>query len=82
MTVAELMRRLVVAARAPALGQHVLFLFVWLHRREPPDFPKITGVVGVGRHHPISRRQFNPIVNLISKRYYLIRGDHVSARNG
>jgi hypothetical protein len=57
MTVDELMRRLVVAARAPAPGQHVLFLFVRLQHREPPNFPKITGEAGFGRHEPISRRQ-------------------------
>jgi hypothetical protein len=35
--------------RAPAFGQHVLFLLVRLHHREPPDFPQITGA-GFGRH--------------------------------
>jgi hypothetical protein len=40
MTVDQFVRRLVVAARAPAFGEHVLFLFVRLHHREPPDFPR------------------------------------------
>jgi hypothetical protein len=34
-------------------GQHVLF--VRLHHPEPPDFPKITGEAGFGRHAPIKR---------------------------
>jgi hypothetical protein len=54
MTVDELVRRLVVAVLAPAFGQHVLF--VQLHHREPPDFPKITGEAGFSRHAPISSR--------------------------
>ena len=91
MTVGELVRRLVVAVLAPALGQHVLF--VRLQHREPLDLPKVTGEAGSGRHAPVSGRQpthdlhplanfvirisfetklsvSNPIVNLISKRYY------------
>src|SRR5215831_18503057 len=55
MTVDELVRRLVVAVLAPALGQHVLF--VTLHHREPLDFPKIAAEAGFSRHVPISSRQ-------------------------
>ena len=55
MTVDELVRRLVVAVLAPALGQHVLF--VRLQHREPPDLAKITGEAGFGRHVPISSRR-------------------------
>jgi hypothetical protein len=54
MTADELVRRLVVALLAPALGQHVLF--VRLHHREPLDFPKITAEAGFSRHVPISNR--------------------------
>ena len=55
MTVDELVRRLVIAMLAPALGERVLF--VRLQHREPLDLPKITGEAGVGRHAPISSRQ-------------------------
>ena len=77
MTVDELVRRLVVAVFAPALGQHKLF--VRLHHREPPDFRKITGEAGIGRRAPISSRQpthdLHPSsapspIKLVSKRKY------------
>ena len=55
MTVDELVRRLVVAVLAPALGQHVLF--VRLQHREPLDLPKVAGEAGSGRHTPVSGRQ-------------------------
>src|SRR6516162_861183 len=55
MTVDELMRRLMVAALAPALGEHVLF--VRFQHRDPLDFLKIAGDAGFGRHAPISTRQ-------------------------
>ena len=55
MTVGELVRRLVVAVLAPALGQHVFF--VRLQHREPPDLPKVTGEAGSSRHAPVSGRQ-------------------------
>jgi hypothetical protein len=74
MTVDELVRRLVVAVLAPTLGQHVLF--VRLHHRELPDFPKITGEAGFGRRAPIRSRQpthdLHPLVSnfLVSKQNY------------
>ena len=55
MTVDELVRRLVVAVFAPALGQHILF--VGFQHREPPDLPQITGEAGFSRHPPINGRQ-------------------------
>src|SRR5207245_814126 len=83
MTVDELVRRLVIAVLAPALGQHVLI--VRFQHRNPPDFLSIAGDAGFGRHPLIRGRQpshdrlsafetklsvSTPIVNLISKRYY------------
>ena len=55
MTVDELVRRLVIAVLASALGQHVLF--VRLHNREPLDFPKITAEARFSRNVRISSRQ-------------------------
>jgi hypothetical protein len=55
MTVDKLVRRLVVAVLALALGQHVLF--VRFQYREPLDLPKITGEAGFSRHAPVSSRQ-------------------------
>src|SRR5215475_11002692 len=103
MTVDELVRRLVIAMLAPALGERVLF--VRLQHREPLDLPKITGEAGSGRYAPVSGRQpthelrqwqfslrisfetklsvSNPIVNLLSKRYYFVQtGHHASTQNG
>ena len=51
----KLVRRLVVAVLAPALGQYVLF--VRLYHREPLDFPKITAEAGFSHHVRISSRQ-------------------------
>ena len=48
MTVHELICRLMVAVLAPALGQHVFF--VRFQHRDPPDFLKIAGEAGFGRH--------------------------------
>ena len=47
MTVDELVRRLVVAVLAPALGQHVFFLPA--QHREPADFFEITSKAGFRR---------------------------------
>lgn len=55
MTFDKLVRRLVVAVLAPALGQHVLF--VLLQHRETLDLPKVTGEAGSGRHVPVSGGQ-------------------------
>ena len=55
MTVDELVRRLAVAVLAPALGEHVLF--VWFQHRDPPDFLKKAADAGFGHHAPISTRQ-------------------------
>ena len=57
MTVDQLVRRLVVAVLAPALGQHVLF--VRFQHRGPPDFFQITGDAGFGRHSLLRGRQPN-----------------------
>ena len=57
MTVDQLVRRLVVAVLAPALGQHVLF--VRFQHRDLPDFFQITGDAGFGRHPLIRGRQPN-----------------------
>jgi hypothetical protein len=58
MTVDELVRRLVVAVLAPALGEHVLFLR--FQHRDPPDFGKIAGGAGFGRHAPIKHSADDP----------------------
>src|SRR5262249_15560591 len=102
MTVDELVCRLMVAVLPPALGKHEFVLRS--QHRDPPDFLKIAGDAGFGRHPLIRGRQPShdlnrislsrsttfetqlsasiPIVNLISKRYYLVEADHVSTRNG
>src|SRR5262249_28051052 len=55
MTVDELVCRLMVAVLAPALGQHE-FVLRFQHRY-PPDFLKIAGDTGFGRHLLIRGRQ-------------------------
>src|SRR6516162_4355698 len=55
MTVDELVCRLMVAVLAPALGQHE-FVLRFQHRN-PPDFLKIAGDAGFGRHPLIRGRQ-------------------------
>src|SRR5262249_20126714 len=55
MTVDELVHRLMVAVLAPALGQHE-FVLRFQHR-DPPDFLKIAGDAGFGRHPLIRGRQ-------------------------
>ncbi len=55
MTVDELVRCLVVAVLASALGQQVLF--VRFYHRELLDFAKITTEAGFSRHIPIRSRQ-------------------------
>src|SRR5262249_56151749 len=85
MTVDELVHRLEVAVLAPALRKHVLF--VRFQHRDPPDFLNIAGEAGFGRYalirgyqpsHESPSTTFEtqlsasaPIVNLISKHYYL-----------
>src|SRR5438046_3652133 len=89
----ELVRRLAVAVLALALGEDVLFMR--FQHRDPPDFLQIAGDAEFGRHAPISACQdfasdsfetklstVSPIVNLISKHYYLLIGAHVRTRNG
>src|SRR3954449_4286156 len=91
----ELVRRVVIAVLAPALGQHVFFLA--LQHREPPDFLKIMSEAGFGRKGRQGRGGgHDQILQLVSKQNYLYliscqvdfetillpRGNHVSARNG
>src|SRR5215510_8245017 len=73
MTVDELVRRLVVAVLAPALGQHVLF--VRFQHRGPPDFFQITGDAGFGRHSLIRGRQPN------HDRHHIVRTGVIAALN-
>src|SRR5262249_37912070 len=85
MTVDKLVRRRVVAVLAPAFGQHILFVRLQ-HRELPDlpkvtgeaGFGRYAPVSGrQPTHDPPTRISFetklsasNPIVNLISKRYY------------
>ena len=74
MTFDELMRRLVVAVLAPALGQHVLL--VRLQHREPLDFPKVTGEAGSVRHAPVTVAS-RPMIST----YWPISSELVSKQN-
>src|SRR5262249_23806342 len=62
MTVDELVCRLMVAVLAPALGQHE-FVLRFQHR-DPPDFLKIAGDAGFGRHRQPSH-DLNRIVGTV-----------------
>src|SRR5215831_13048064 len=73
MTVDQLVRRLVVAVLAPALGQHVLF--VRFQHRDLPDFFQITGDAGFGRHPLIRGRQPN------HDRHHIVRTGVIAALN-
>src|SRR5262249_42084950 len=55
MTVDELVCRIEVVVLAPALRQHVLILR--FQHRDPPNFLKIAGEAGFGRHPLIRSRQ-------------------------